>query len=1831
MKKLSLALLTGATIVAQSSFAATIPSFDAFANVSASGGTTYTYPGFLSHQTNAMGDEWYAINTGSGNVNSNLATSIVLTNIGLSYAGLPASTGNAIVIPRGTTGMGARMFLTNGTSPISAINYTYGTNANITVYYSMILQAPVIDNLAAAGEFCFGFNNQQTIADQSGNPGNWCAKVYFKKIDTTHYVLGVNKMGNASTVTFDTTTRSTSDQLFIVVGYTIDGSSVANNDTVRMWINPSSSSFGQLTPPSATVTGASASDSDQNNGGFDNFQMGVRSTSQPDLLIVDEIRLGTNWAQVTGGPIAKGLPATGSVIFGSNVTLNAKGSGNGLAATYKWQRNGVNLTDGGNVTGSQTQSLTITGASQDNAGTYTFVSANSYGSMTSSPEVLSVTGDPRILTQPVDQSGPPNSTVTFDVNAVGTPTLTYQWFQNGNPLANGTTGSGMVVSGATTTSLTLANIKLSDSGATFSCTVNNGAAMSVTSSNATLIVQDPAVTTQPQNVTIDYQGTATFSINALGTPPLTYRWQLNGANLADGPAATGSGATISGSATTNLTITSATYLDQGSYTCVVTHNATTATSSAATLTVNDPIITAQPVAASLLVGNSGNFSVTAVGSPTLTYQWRKGTNALTDGVTASGSTISGSSTANLTISSATTSDSGNYNVVVSGPSTQTVTSSNAAFTVVAPAGIAALTPATRTQRVGDHLAYVVTPSGTGPFSYAWSFNGTPISGVTSSALVLTNIQLASAGTYSVTISNAAGVGPSANATLNVVTNFIRLSEYNLIVARVGDGAQSLNNTIGNTLYLDQFQPNGSYVSTIMVPDAPTAAFGPQLIAGVNIGQNVMLSTLGSGNDAYYENVLTRSANQQYINFTAYNTAIPSPVNPINNAPNIRGVGAVNAIGYYQLAYTNSGLYSGGNMFIRSVASDDGLVDFWTTGAASSAGIKYAEVGVSSYATGNGIPALAGSNPGTRVVDIAGGNLVYSDAQGNVGLNGFSGLPKPASGSVASALLINEGGSPVDFAASPDLQTVYIADDRAYDGTQNGGGIQRWDTNSSTGGWSFSYAINTGVGTIGASCLTVDFSASPSWGPNVNGAIIYATTTGKTNSLVKIVDSGASSSASVLSSAGPNQILRGVRFGPVAANVQITTQPQDQDNFVGQTVSLNVGVSGDAPFTYQWRKNGNNIAGATGATLSITNAQTSDSGSYSVVIGNLVPSSATSSVAVVSIAAVPPTLVAGLQSRVQMAGEHMVFVVNVSGSAPFTYTWTKNGSPISSASGSVLPFNNLQVGDSGTYKVVINNANGQASSTAALTVTPGYQQLYPTNIVAVRVGDGAQPLSSVAGNTLYFDQFAPDGTYVNTIMLPDTMPNALIAEGGSDALTQNVLTRSQNGGFLNIGGYNVAQPYVGAVGVGNNGNIRGIGAIDAYGYFTLALTNSSLYNASTQFRSAVSSTGTSEFWTTGVASSIAGVKYVHDGGATTAVAGGLAGTRVVDITPSGNLAFTDVGDSGMTGLNAIGGLPTLQSTPTLFIDVGPTASPNDFAVSPGSGTVYIADDESFSTSAGNGGIERWDNQGGTYVLSYTLSTGGNSLGGARCLTVDFSANGSWGPGANGAVIYATTTEGLTNKIVRIVDNGPDSPATIIATAGPNQLYRGMRFGPTPTAPVTIINPPQSKTVGVGGTATFMVTAGGGPFTYQWQLNGANLTDGPSPSGTGAIISGANSATLTVSHVANADSGGNYGVIVSNPTPGGQAASTTALLTVVFSQFGGGGTAPVVVNPDHSVQLNFSGTAGNSYRIWSSSDIALKPVTSTWRLLGSGTFTGGADSFVDTNAPAFMQQFYTITVP
>lgn len=179
---------------------------------------------------------------------------------------------------------------------------------------------------------------------------------------------------------------------------------------------------------------------------------------------------------------------------------------------------------------------------------------------------------------------------------------------------------------------------------------------------------------------------------------------------------------------------------------------------------------------------------------------------------------------------------------------------------------------------------------------------------------------------------------------------------------------------------------------------------------------------------------------------------------------------------------------------------------------------------------------------------------------------------------------------------------------------------------------------------------------------------------------------------------------------------ITTQPQSQSVGVGGSATFTVVATGSAPLSYQWRKDGQNIAGATSATLSLPNVQSANAGSYTVVVTNSA-GSATSNAATLTIAAAGGPLTITTQPATQHgnAGASVTFTVGASGGAgALTYQW-KKGAPdntptlttIAGATGSAYTISGAQAGDMGFYFCTVTAAGTSVDSSAAiLTVNTG---------------------------------------------------------------------------------------------------------------------------------------------------------------------------------------------------------------------------------------------------------------------------------------------------------------------------------------------------------------------------------------------------------------------------------------------------------------------------------------------------------------------------------------------
>ncbi len=175
-----------------------------------------------------------------------------------------------------------------------------------------------------------------------------------------------------------------------------------------------------------------------------------------------------------------------------------------------------------------------------------------------------------------------------------------------------------------------------------------------------------------------------------------------------------------------------------------------------------PSIYTQPLGRTNIQGSTVLFSVRAAGDPTLTYQWR------TNGVNLSnGAHISGATSNDLTVNNLMPSDEANYSVVVANGCPGAVTSSAVVLKIVVPLLITEQ-PQSQTVAQGSNATFTVSASGPGTLGYQWRFNGTNISGATSTNYTLTNCQQTNAGYYSVVVTNATASASSVNALLTVV-------------------------------------------------------------------------------------------------------------------------------------------------------------------------------------------------------------------------------------------------------------------------------------------------------------------------------------------------------------------------------------------------------------------------------------------------------------------------------------------------------------------------------------------------------------------------------------------------------------------------------------------------------------------------------------------------------------------------------------------------------------------------------------------------------------------------------------------------------------------------------------------------------------------------------------------------------------------------------------------------------------------------------------------------------------------------------------------------------
>ena len=419
---------------------------------------------------------------------------------------------------------------------------------------------------------------------------------------------------------------------------------------------------------------------------------------------------------------------------------------------------------------------------------------------------------PDISSQPRDQKVKEGADATFTVAVAPALPVTYQWRFNNAPL-----------SGATAASLTLHNVTWSNRG-DYSVTVTNsvGATKSDTA-DLTVIPLAPVITGDLQSQTVNSGQSVVFGVTATSSAPLSYQWYFNGRKMDRSQQAT-------------LTLCKVDRDDAGTYSVTVSNDGGSATSATANLTVvAPPQITSQPSDQKVAEGNVATFSVKATSSVALTYQWN-----------CNGKPMANATSATLTLNNVTVANAGCYSATVTNSAGST-TSESAKLTVLPRAPVIKVDPQAQSAASGANVTFTVTATSSVPLSYQWLFNGRKMACADQATLVLRNVELTDAGSYSVTVSNDGGSVTSAAARLTVVAPTITALSPNTVNADSGAFALTVTGTgfvPGDVIKLNNDTLSTKFVSSTVL----TATVSACEVADFRCAKTVLITVQSPAGD-----------------------------------------------------------------------------------------------------------------------------------------------------------------------------------------------------------------------------------------------------------------------------------------------------------------------------------------------------------------------------------------------------------------------------------------------------------------------------------------------------------------------------------------------------------------------------------------------------------------------------------------------------------------------------------------------------------------------------------------------------------------------------------------------------------------------------------------------------------------------------------------------------------------------------------------------------------------------------------------------------------------------
>ncbi len=547
---------------------------------------------------------------------------------------------------------------------------------------------------------------------------------------------------------------------------------------------------------------------------------------------------------------------------------------------------------------------------------------------------------------------------------------------------------------------------------------------------------------------------------------------------------------------------------------------------------------------------------------------------------------------------------------------------------------------------------------------------------------------------------------------------------------------------------------------------------------------------------------------------------------------------------------------------------------------------------------------------------------------------------------------------------------------------------------------------------------------------------------------------------------------------------ISTQPQSQSALAGDTVTFSVGVSGTAPFNYQWQLNGVNVSGATSSSLVLNNVQLGDAGNYSALVSNTA-GSVTSANATLSVTSsgTAPSITQQPSGQMVDAGDSVTFHVVASGSAPLTYQWRLDGVTIPGATTSSYTIDVVQANDAGDYTVLITNNWGTVlSSTATLVVnTPPVFTLQPQSQTVV-AGANATFSASAAGTGPMTYQWRLNGLN--------------IAGATATIYTRNNV-QSTDTGMISVTASN------------------GVG-VTVSSEASLALTGFAVFNETFE-------AGSMSNWTilTGNSALTISTAQNHTGG----------GSKSAVVTNSLNKMYHNLGLEleNRTRLtfwlyDEMGTQHRLYSEVRSYSGAGypngtllQLAAAGRYGAPFGTGTGTLAG-EAVNTAKYQGRIVSGSNTG-WFNLNATRTTGWHKF------EIERAADGTT------VNFYVDNTF---DRAITATTYAPWDSVTIGSVGASGTSGNGWFDDVTMESvnPPVITTQPSSQSVSAGATATFSVVASGNVTGYQWRKDGIN-------------IPGATNANLVLNNIQSSDVG-TYTVVVRNGV--GPTVSTAATLTV-----------------------------------------------------------------------------------